>query len=448
MLKRMLKFAGLVLLAVAIVSGAAPARAQGISLIRDAEIENAIRIFAAPIFRAAKLNASSIKIHLVNDSALNAFVTGGQRVFINTGLITAAKSPGQIIGVIAHETGHIAGGHLVRIRNQINKSSTAAIVATVLGAVAIGAGRGDIGAAVIAAGQGIATRDFLKYTRTQEAAADQAGLKYLDQAGISSQGFLDFMKLLGEQELLVPGQQDPYVRTHPLNRNRVSNIDNHVAHSPHTGKRLPAKYDALFKRARAKLVGFYNSIGMTRRFYKESDNSLESRYARAIAQYRKPNLAKATELIDGLLAEHPNDPYFWELKGQMNFENGDAKKALPAYQKAVDLLPLNGLIRRDLARVQLAMNDPALLDAAILNLRHAISRERDSPFNWRQLAIAYGRKGDKGHSSLALAEAALLNHKASEARYHAGLVERLFPRGSREWIQAQDILLALPKKKP
>jgi len=447
-LKRILKFAGLVFLAVAIVSYATSARSQDISLIRDAEIENTIRIFAAPIFHAAKLNASSIKIHLVNDNALNAFVTGGQKVFVNTGLITAAKSPGQIIGVIAHETGHITGGHLARSRNKIEKSSTAMIVATILGAVAVGSGRGDIGAAVMAAGQNIAMRDFLKYTRTQEAAADQAGMKYLDKAGISSQGFLDFMKLLGEQELLVPGQQDPYVRTHPLNRNRVSTISNHVAHSPHTGKRLPAEYGALFKRARAKLIGFYNSLGMTRRFYKKSDTSLESRYARAIAQYRKPNLAKATELIDDLLAEHPNDPYFWELKGQMNFENGNAEKALPAYQKAADLLPVTGLIRRDLARVQLAMNDPALLDAAILNLRHAISQEGDSSFNWRQLAIAYGRKGDKGHSSLAMAEAALLNHKASEARYHAGFAERLFPRGSREWIQAQDILLALPKKKP
>lgn len=447
-MKRILNFAAVILFTVALVSGAAPARAQKISLIRDAEIENTIRLFAAPIFRAAKLNASSVKIHLVNDNSLNAFVAGGQRLFINTGLITTAKNPEQIIGVIAHEVGHIAGGHLARIRNKLANTSAAMIVSAILGGIAIGAGRGDIGSAVIIAGQGIATRDFLKYSRTQESAADQAALKYLDQAGISAEGFLDFMSLLGEQELQAPGRQDPYVRTHPLSRNRVATIKNHVARSPQTGKSLPAEYDVLFRRARAKITGFFNPLGMTLRYYKESDNSLESRYARAIAYYRKPDLPKATELIDGLLAEYPNDPYFWELKGQMNFENGKADKALGPYQKAVDLLPDNALIRSDLARVQLAMNDPALLDAAIDNLRYAVSRDRLSAFNWRQLAIAYGRKGDRGHSSLALAEAALLNHRVSQARYHAGLVVKLFPRGSREWIQAQDILLTLPKKKP
>ncbi len=448
MLKRILDIIVIFLITVIFMTAAGTARAQKISLIRDAEIENSIRQFAEPVFRAAELDASAVNIHLVNDSSLNAFVTGGQRLFINTGLLTQAANPGQIIGVIAHETGHISGGHLARIHDALKNSTAATILSMILGGAAIIAGRGDVGSVIVAGGQGIAIRSFLNYTRTQESSADQAALKFLDRAGVSSKGLLEFMNLLGEQELLLPESQDPYVRTHPLTRDRVANIANHVAISPHSNKLLPEEFNALFRRARAKLYAYLQPLGTTLRTYKESDNSLESRYARAVAYYRKPNLAKAVPLIDGLLAEFPNDPYFWELKGQMMFENGDANAARKPYEIAVNLLPDNALLRRDLARVLLALNDPALLDPAIDHLSIAVEQEKESPFTWRQLAIAYGRKGDRGHSSLALAEAALLKSSKSEARYHAGLAERLFPKGSREWLQAEDILLAAgPKKK-
>ena len=427
--------------------GATDARGQKISLIRDAEIENTIRNFSTPVFLAANLDPSAVKIHLVRDKTLNAFVAGGQRLFINTGMLTQAKSAEQIIGVIAHETGHISGGHLARIKDALKGSTATTILSIILGGAAIGAGRGDIGSVIIAGGQGIVVRNFLSYTRTQESAADQAALKYLDKVKISARGFLEFMEILGDQEFRVPERQDPYVRTHPLTRDRVAVIAHHVANSPYSDNAVSSKFDINFRRTRAKLYGFLNLIGHTLRVYKESDNSLESRYARAVGYYREPNLEKAVPLIDGLIAEYPKDPYFRELKGQMLFENGKPGAALVSYQNAVTLLPDNPLIRRELARVQLALNNPALLDTAIDNLRIAIADDSESPFTWRQLAIAYGRRGDKGHSSLALAEEALLTGKKPVALYHAGLAERLFPHGSREWLQSQDILLAARQKK-
>ena len=427
--------------------GTMEARAQKISLIRDAEIESTIREFSTPVFLAAKLDPSIVKIHLVRDNSLNAFVAGGQRLFINTGLLTQAKSTEQIIGVIAHETGHISGGHLARFNDALEGSTAATILSIILGGAAIGAGRGDIGGIIIAGGQGLVMSNFLRYTRAQESAADQAALKFLDKTETSAKGFLTFMELLGSQELLSPERQDPYVRTHPLTSNRIEIIAHHVANSPYSGNTVSSDIDIKFRRARAKLYGFINPIGHTLRVYKESDKSLESRYARAIGYYRQPNLKKAVPLIDGLIAEHPKDPYFRELKGQMLFENGKPKAALVSYQNAVSLLPDSPLIRRDLARVQLALNDPALLDQAIYNLRIAIADDSESPFTWRQLAIAYGRQGDKGRSSLALAEEALLTGKKSVALYHAGLAERLFPHGSREWLQSQDILLAARQRK-
>ena len=447
MLKRIFDFVTVLLISAVLLMGATDARGQKISLIRDAEIENTIRNFSTPVFLAANLDPSAVKIHLVRDKTLNAFVAGGQRLFINTGMLTQAKSAEQIIGVIAHETGHISGGHLARIKDALKGSTATTILSIILGGAAIGAGRGDIGSVIIAGGQGIVVRNFLSYTRTQESTADQAALKYLDKVKISARGFLEFMEILGDQEFQVPERQDPYVRTHPLTRDRVAAIAHHVANSPYSDNAVSSKFEINFRRARAKLYGFLNPIGHTLRVYKESDNSLESRYARAVGYYREPNLEKAVPLIDGLIAEYPKDPYFRELKGQMLFENGKPGAALVSYQNAVTLLPDNPLIRRELARVQLALNNPALLDTAIDNLRISIADDSESPFTWRQLAIAYGRRGDKGHSSLALAEEALLTGKKSVALYHAGLAERLFPHGSREWLQSQDILLAARQKK-
>ncbi|MBI2586811.1 MAG: M48 family metalloprotease [Rhodospirillales bacterium] len=441
--------AAVYLVAAVLAAGAVPAHAQNqkISFIRDAEIENTIREFAIPVFHAAGLDPTAVSIYLVQDGSINAFVAGGQRLFLNTGLLTRTTNAGQVIGVIAHETGHIAGGHLARIQDALQNSTATTILAMLLGGAAIGAGRGDIGSAIVSAGQSVGLRSLLQYSRTQESAADQAGLKFLESAGISAKGLLEFMNILGDQELLRPEQQDPYVLTHPLPRDRIIAIQDYVSRSPIADKPVSNEFAAMHARMKAKLYAFLNPLTRTLKLYKESDNSLESRYARAIAYFRKPDMAKAIPLINGLIAEHPDDPYFWELKGQMYFETGDAKSALGPYQKAVQLLPNSELIRTDLARIQLALNDPEMLDAAIKNLRYAIGRERDVPFRWHQLAIAYGRKGDKGHSSLALAEEALLLGRKPVARYHAGLAAQTFPKGSREWLQAEDILIAAKEEK-
>jgi predicted Zn-dependent protease len=423
------------------------ANGKNISMIRDAEIESTIRLLATPVLKAAKIDPLSVKIHLIRDKSLNAFVAGGQRLFIHTGLITQSNEASQIIGVIAHEIGHISGGHLARLNNALEKSTMINTLSVILGATAIIAGQGEVGQMINVAGSGLAQNNFFRYSQTQESSADQAALKFLDDSNQSASGLLNFMNLLGEQESLIWKYQDLYARTHPLTRDRIANIANHIANSPHSKNTTPNELKKIYRRARAKLVGFLNPIGHTLRLYKANDNSLESRYARAIGYYRMPDMAKALPLINSLLAEYPQDPYFWELKGQMIFENGDAKGALSPYLKATSLLPGNPLIKRGLARVQLALNDQTLLKDIVINLRAVIAMERESPFTWRQLAIAYGRLGEKGQSSLALAEEALLTGRLDVARYHGGLANKIFPIGSREWIQAQDILNAARIKK-
>lgn len=418
------------------------------SFLRDAETENTIRVLSAPVFTAAGLDAGSIRVFIVNDPSLNAFVAGGQNLFLHTGLLMRAEHAGQLVGVIAHETGHISGGHLSRVHEALRNATAQSILAMVLGAGAGAAtGRGDVAGAVAIGSQMSAMRTFLQYSRDQEGAADQAAFAFLDRTGQSARGFYEFMKFISDQELLSASRQDPYLRTHPMVQERLEAAAAHIARSPNSDKAVAADLDHMFARVKGKLHAYLEPPSATLNRYKEDDPRIEARYARAFAYYRKPDLDKALPLIDALIRERPDDPYFHELKGQMLFENGRVAEALPGYEQAVRLLPTSGLLLQDLAHVQLETNDPALLDRAIANLKASLTLERDSATVWRRLAIAYGRQGNMGFSSLAMAEEALLRGRTREALHHAGRAEQLLERGSPGWIQAQDVLEAARRKK-
>ncbi|MEK9725023.1 MAG: M48 family metalloprotease [Rhodospirillaceae bacterium] len=441
MFRRILLVAVLLTAATLIAPG--PASAQRKSLIEDTEIENTLRAFSTPLFKIAGLKASNVKIYIVNDATLNAFVTGGQKLFVNSGLIEQSESANELIGVIAHETGHIAGGHLSRVHDALFNASTSSILAFLLGGAAtIATGRGDVGAAIAAGGQGVAARNFLAYSRTQEGAADHAALGFLDKTGQSARGLLNFMERLEDQELLSFAQQDPYVRSHPLARDRIEAVAAHVEKSAVSDAPEPPEFREIYDRMKAKLFAFLHPYATTIARYAETDNSLRTRYARAIAEYRHSQLDRALALIDGLIAERPHDPYFHELKGQMLFENGRVVAAIDAYATAAEILPDAPAIRRDLARAQLESHDAAVLDAAISNLEIAKINNQDSASIWRFLAIAHGRKGDMPRSYLALGEEALLQGRPDVARFQAERAKESFPRGSREWLQAEDILVA------
>ncbi|MDP7468346.1 MAG: M48 family metalloprotease, partial [Alphaproteobacteria bacterium] len=312
------------------------------ALIRDEEIETTIRFWSAPIFHAANLDPDAVAVYIVSETALNAFVSGGQNIFLTSGLLMRSESPGQVKGVIAHEAGHIAGGHLARLQEALKHAQLESIIAMVLGAGIIagsGGEAGGAGGAVIMGGQEIAGRNLLKYTRGQEAAADQAAMSYLDRTGQSSKGMEDFMRILAQHEAIYVGQSDPYLRSHPMTRDRVEVIGNHVANSRWSDVPEPPQSVLAHARMRAKLLAFLEPLDRTLKEYPESDTSLPARYAQAIAYYRKGNLARALPLVGGLIAEHPDDPYFHELRGQMLFENGHLAEAVQSYKVAVGLKP-------------------------------------------------------------------------------------------------------------
>ncbi|OAN43047.1 peptidase [Paramagnetospirillum marisnigri] len=416
------------------------AQQQKRQFIRDAEVENTIRTFGAPIFQAAGLEPSAVRILLLNDPSLNAFVAGGQNIFFHTGLIIRSENAGQLIGVMAHETGHISGGHLIRNSDAMSNASTEAILAMLLGAAAGAAtGKGEAAGAIMMGGQEMAMRSLLAFSRSQEQQADQMAMRFLEDTQESAKGLLEFFEILGDQEILVSARQDPYVRTHPLTRDRVSFVREHVNRSAHSAKPWPPEWVEMHRRIKAKLYAFIEPPIKTLQRYKETDQGLDARYARAIAYYRKPDIETALTAIDALIKERPKDPYFWELKGQMLFENGRVADAVAPYRKAVGLLPDSALLRLGLGLALIESEEPNALKEATTHLGMAVRLEPEDRFAWQQLAIAYGRDDNEGMASYAMAEYLLLAGKLPEANFHANKAEQILGKQGSIWLRIQDI---------
>ncbi|MGQ3299759.1 M48 family metalloprotease [Reyranella sp.] len=421
---------------------------QRLNLIRDAEIESTIRTFTIPIWKAAGLDPNGVEIMLVQDGSLNAFVAGGQRIFINTGLIMRTERPNQLIGVMAHESGHIAGGHLARMQEELRNLSTLQILETILagGAMAGGAAAGA-GAGGTGGGHGGGTgrpmapgslMSFLKYTQTQESAADQAAITYLQRTGQSPKGTIEFLRYLQREEKLAINRRDPYLTTHPLTPERIAAFEQAAANSPYANTSDTPQFLMLHQRMVAKLYGFV-APDMALQRYAEADRSVPARYARAIALYRKGTLGSALLTIDGLLKEYPTDPYFHEVRAQMLYENGRAAESIPSYRRAVQLAPSAAILKIDFARALLDVNSPDNDREAMRNLDLAMQQEAGSFELWRLMATGYSKLGNQGMTSLARAEMATLRGQRAEAQSHAEAASRQLPAGTPAWQRAQDL---------
>jgi predicted Zn-dependent protease len=423
-----------------------PARAQSRSIIRDAEIEALLRDYAVPVFRAAGLDPGAVEVVIVKDSGINAFVAGGQRIFINTGMLTEAETANEIIGVIAHETGHIAGGHLARTHAQLERASIESILTTVLGAAAIAAGSavgnsqiGAAGAGIARGGSGFAQRSFLKYARGQEAAADQAAVRYLSETGQSAKGMLSMFERLSEETLVTLRNVDPYVLSHPLPQERVALLRRLATSSPHFNRDDPAELTLRHELMRAKLRAYLGQPQSIDRRYSD-DDGLPARYARAIAAFRAADLERALSEIDALIKLQPNYPYFWELRGEALLRAQHLSEAVTALTRAVKLDPEAPLIRITLAHAMLETGDGALVEPAIGHLRRALAREKRSPFAFNKLALAYASRGDTARAELASAWEAVVGGRLDQAKHLAKRAQAKFTAGSPEWVQTDDIL--------
>ena len=419
---------------------ATTAQARSIGLIRDAEIEGTLGRFIAPITEAAGLGPDSVRIYIVNDDELNAFVAGGMNLFLHTGLLMRSEDPSQVIGVVAHEVGHIAGGHLSRVGPAQRRAAAEMILATVLGAATAVIGAPALGTAIFAGGSSFAQEGLMRFSRGQEQAADQAALTYLDRAGVPARGLADFFRILDSQNVLAVSRGNPFVQSHPLTRARMQFVESHAARQ--SGLSVPAAWTTAHARMVAKLRAFLRDPREVLQTY-QGDDSVVGRYARAIAHYRMPDLRSALAEIDALSAEQPDDPYFHELKGQMLFENGRIGEAIAPYREAVRLAPDAPLLRIGLAQALIESDQPAAMAEAIERLKEALQREPENASAWRLLGIAQGRDGQEGRSDVAFAEYALLIGKPEDARLYARRAENKIAASDPDWLRLQDILRVL-----
>jgi predicted Zn-dependent protease len=431
--------------------------ADAAGLIRDAETEQLIRIYAKPIFQAAGLGSQGIRIHLVNDRAFNAFVVDGHNMFIHAGLLMDAKTPNQVIGVIAHESGHITGGHLARLRTQVARAKSAALMLQLIGLAAmVGgafAGAGDAGQAgmgIAYGGQDAAMRSLLAYRQDEESSADQAGMTFLNATKQSGRGMLETLEFMASKLIGVQGI-NPYLQTHPLPQQRLTQLRMLVTTSPYYDNTDPPELQFRHDLMKAKLFGFLDNPQTVFNRYPATDQSLPAMYARAIATYRQAGVKVAMPQLDALIAARPEWPYFYEIKGQFLFESGKPAEAVPPLREAVRLSPDEPLIRVMLGQVLLGTNDPKLVDEAITNLRTALAREDSSAMGYRQLASAYARKAEAAKAAgakkqfmaqaeLASAEAYFYEGQLKLAKQQAKRAKAGLVDGTPNWFKADDIL--------
>lgn len=443
-------------LALVLAHTAAPAMAEPSKqppLIRDAEIENLLRIYTKPIFKAAGINPGSVKVYLINENSINAFVAGGQRIFINTGLLMQAKSPNEVIGVLAHETGHIAGGHLARMGIELERASYLNIIGMLVGAAAAAGGAiaGDgqaarAGSGVMMGSQSLAQRSVLSYARAMESSADQAALKYLNATGQSAKGMLDMFQRLMNDTIASTRQANPYLQSHPMPLDRIRNLEKAAKASPYFDKKDSPGLVLRHQLMQAKLAGFLNKPQETLRLYSSTNPSLPARYARAIALFRQGDTRNSLPVINGLIEEVPQNPYFWELKGQALLEGGQPADAVAPLRKAVSLLPSSGLLQILLAQALVGTETRPDAQAALAALRRAKTSEDDASILYKYTAMAYGILGDIPRADLATAEAAFRSGDRELASEKAKIALRSFKKGAPEWLRANDILNFAAKK--
>lgn len=431
----------LALLACAAVT-AQPVAAQAV--LRDAETEALLNDMTAPLIEASELEPGNVEMVLINDGSINAFVAGGQAIYVHAGLINAADTANEVQGVLAHELGHITAGHVIRFNERTKAANGISILSLLVGVAAALAGAGDAAMGAIMAGQQAALGSFLAYNRDQEAATDLAGARYLSGAGISGRGMISFFEKLRNFEIRRGYSQSDdagYMRTHPLSGDRVQTLRNLLEEDPAWEARDDPALQERFLRAKAKLYGYLADPRRTLTYFPISDTSIPARYARAYAYHKEARIDLALAEADALLAAEPENPYFLELKGQVLLESGRPLEALDPLRRATELSRAHPLIAGIFGHALIATENQANYPEAERVLRAAVAKDRYNPFAWYQLGVVYAASGDIPRARLASAEQLVMNRRFPEALQNAQAAEASLPYGSPDWIRAQDVAL-------
>jgi len=443
-----LGFAGALLALTPITPSFAQPSNNAVFALRDTETEELLRSYELPLARAAGMDVNAVRVFLMGDMSINAFATQPQDIFIFAGMLLEVKKPNELIGVLAHETGHLSGGHLTRGSDAMNKASVPMLLSMVVGLAVMLAGGGPAGAAIMSMGQSIAQNQYNAFSRIQESSADQIAVKLLTATRQSPQGMYDTFVRFAQEQARSAYKIEPFAVSHPVGQERVSALQDHLDNSPYRDVPDPPQSVHALQMVQAKLSGFILPPDETLKRYPVSNTSAAARYARAMAYMKKPDLQRALAEINSLITEEPSNPYFQEVLGQIHVMMAKPALGVPAYQKAVSLKPQAPQLRTALATAQLAMDDAKLAPAALGNLKAALLTEEEDPFTWYQVAKAYSMLQNLPMADLATAESNYNGGNLPQAFVFASRARSKLPQGSSDWQRANDIIGATQGSMP
>jgi predicted Zn-dependent protease len=417
-----------------------PAAAQGISLLQDTETERLLHSYEDPILAVAGIDPAAVKMYIVNDTELNAFVAEGQNIFSNAGLFILLKTPNELIGVLAHETGHMAGGHLSRGSDAIAKAEIPMLLSMALGIGAAIAGAGELGMILMGVGQSAAEAQFMQFSRVQEATADQMGQKYLRATHQSGMGMVHVFERMANEEAMLVRNPEQYATSHPASRDRVENMLEIANASPY--RDVPDSPQAIhaYEMVKAKVIGYLLPVKDVLYRYPLANTSAQARYARAMVYMRQPDLPKALAEINSLIKEEPKNPYFYEVLGQIYVSMSQPTKGIEPYQTSVNLLPDAPQLRIALAAAQVATGRKDIERQAVNNLKIALQQDSDNPFGWYEMAQAYSDLGNEAMANLATAERFYTVGALPQSAMFAVRARQKLTKGSADWERANDII--------
>jgi predicted Zn-dependent protease len=418
---------------------AGPAAAQGIPLLQDTETERTLKSYEDPIITAAGLDPAAVKLYIVNDSTINAFVAEGQNIFVNSGLFIQLKTPNELKGVLAHETGHIAGGHLSRDSAAIEKAEIPMLLSLVVGVAAMIAGAGEAGMLIMQGGGQIAQAQFNAFSRDQEATADQMGQKFLRMTHQSGEGMVDVFNRMADEQARAMAHPDQYASDHPADRDRVASLQEIADSSPYAKTKDSPEDQHEFDMIKAKMLGYLAPVADVIKYYPPGNTSKPARYARAMAYMRQPALANALGEINSLIKDEPKNPYFYEMLGQIYVMMSKPEQGIGPYQKSVDLVPDAPELRVALASAQLATERRAMAQPALDNLKASLLIDNENAFAWYEAAQAYSQLDNKPMADLATAER-YYNSGDPKCLVFAQRALAELDKGSPEWQRAGDIV--------
>ncbi len=425
----------------------AQAQQRGVSVVRDAEIEALVRDYSAPILDAAGLGRSGIEIVLVGNNSFNAFVAG-RRIFINTGALVTAQTPNEIIGVIAHEAGHIAGGHQQRLREQMSRAQTIAVIASVLGAGAAVAGSltgssglGQSGMGIFAGGSEMARRSMLTYQRGEETTADRAAITYLERTGQSARGMLATFERFADDMALSGSRVDPYQLSHPMPRERIANLEELVRTSSFADRKDPSALQQRHDLMRAKIAAYTQGHQAAMRLFRDDPRGVPALYADAIGTFLAGNSRDALKKIDALVRAQPGNAYFHEMRGEILMRANQPAEAAKAPAKAMSLdKSRSGIIQVAYGNALLQTGKPDQIRKAAVEIQAGLTRAKEYAAGYRYLAQAHAQLGDIAHADLATAEGHFYSGNYKDAKIFAARAQQKMAPGTPGALRAQDII--------